>query len=340
MRLNTMRTGTVCTCFALAMLLLAICPTGCNRNGAKTQSAGESGKRYKIGFANIAEDFSFPVRVREGIERAAKSAGNIDLLLADNRMDGATAQSNVESFITRGVEGIIEFQTDEKYGRSIMALCKENKIPVIAIDIPMEGAVFFGVNNYPAGRMAGEGLGHWIEQHWGGKADELIMLELPQSGDIPAQRLRGQREGLESVIGKFPESKVEHLDSKNTFEEAHRLVTDALTKLPDAHHIAVVCINDDTALGAIGAAESAGRENDLAVVAVDAGENGRKEMRKPGTPFVGSTASFPEKYGDKIIPLMLKMLKGESVPPVNYTDHVFITPDNVEQYYPAAKDGK
>jgi ribose transport system substrate-binding protein len=319
-------------------LCLALC--SCDRGGAPTSTADKSTTRYKIGFANIAEDFSFPIRVQEGIQRGAKAAGNIDLIVADNRMDGATAQSNVESFITQGVNGIIEFQTDEKYGRSIMALCKENKIPVIAIDIPMEGAVFFGVNNYPAGHMAGEGLGHWIMQHWGGKIDELIMLELPQSGDIPAQRLRGQREGLESVIGKVPEDKVEHLDSKNTFEEAHRLMTDALTKLPDAHHIAIVCINDDTALGAIGAAESTGRKKDLAVVAVDAGENGRREMRKENTPLVGSTASFPEKYGEKIIPLMLKMLKGEAVPAVNYTDHVFITPENVEQYYPAARDGK
>ena len=52
-----------------------------------------------------------------------------------------------------------------------------------------------------------------------------MMLELPQSGPIPAERLRGEREGLESVVGKIPESKVKHLDSKNTLEEARRLVT-------------------------------------------------------------------------------------------------------------------
>ena len=50
--------------------------------------------------------------------------------------------------------------------------------------------------------------------------------------------------------------------------------------------------------------------------------------------MVGTTASFPEKYGDKIVPVMLKLLKGETVPPAVYTDHVFLTRDNVGQYYP------
>jgi ribose transport system substrate-binding protein len=229
---------------------------------------------------------------------------------------------------------VIEFQTDEQFGRAIMEKFNAEKIPVIAIDIPMQGAVFFGVDNTRAGRMAGEGLGNWIKKNWDGKVDALIMLELPQSGPVPAARLKGQRDGLELVVGKIDESKVKHLDSKNTLEEAHRLVKDALGTLPDAHHIAVVCINDDTALGSIGAAEAAGRKKDLAVVAVDGSDRGREEIRKAGTPMVGTVASFPEKYGEKIIPAMLRMLKGEQLPPVFYTDHVFLTRENIAQYYP------
>jgi ABC-type sugar transport system substrate-binding protein len=57
-------------------------------------------------------------------------------------------------------------------------------------------------------------------------------------------------------------------------------------------------------------------------------------MVKPDSPLVGSTASFPEKYGDKLIPLMLRMAKGEKVPGEVYTDHVFLTRENVAQYYP------
>ena len=332
--------------FASRMSLLglsaALLLSGCNRGTAPdstttaSNSSAPGAKRYKIGFANLTEDAPFMVRVREGIEKAAK-ANNVDLVLANNKLDGATALANADNFITQGVDGVIEFQTDENFGKSIMDKMNARKIPVIAIDIPMPGATFFGVNNPVAGQMAGKGLGDWIKRNWGGKVDALVMMELPQSGAIPAARLKGQRDGLESVTGKIPESKVKHLDSKNTLEEARKLMSDTLTTLPDAHHIAVVCINDDTAQGAIVAAAAAGRTKDIAVVAVDGSDRGREEIRKPNSPQVGSTASFPEKYGEEIVPALIKAINGEKLPPEIYTTHVFLTKENVGKYYPGDK---
>ena len=327
--------------------LLSACSSGTNSNsaatpgaspggaGASTSGGAPGGKRIKIGFANLTEDIPFAVRVREGIEEAAKKAGNVDLVVADNKLDGATALANADNFITQGVQGVIEFQTDEKFGKSIMQKFGDKKIPVIAIDIPMPGATFFGVNNPVAGQMAGKGLGEWIKKNWGGQVDALVMLELPQSGPVPAARMKGQRDGLEAVIGKIPEAKVKHLDSKNTLEEARKLMSDTLTTLPNAKKIAVVCINDDTAAGAIAAAEAANRKADIAVSGIDASERGREQIRKPGSPQIGSTASFPEKYGEKILPVLLKAVAGEKMPAQFYTTHVFITKDNVDKYYPA-----
>ena len=320
----------LCGAFALSTL------AGCNREAATpTADAGGApgAKRYKIGFANLTEDIPFAVRVREGIEKAAK-ANNVDLVIADNKLDGATALANADNFLTQGVQGVIEFQTDEKFGKSIMDKMNAKKIPVIAIDIPMEGATFFGVDNPVAGNMAGKGLGEWIKKNWDGKVDNLIMLELPQSGPVPAARMKGQRDGLESVVGKIDEAKVKHLDSKNTLEEARKLVSDTLTTLPNVKHIAIVCINDDTAQGAIVAAQAAGRSKDIAVVAIDASDRGREEIMKPNSPQIGSTASFPEKYGEKLIPAMIKAIDGEKLPAEFYTTHAFITKDNMKQYYP------
>jgi ribose transport system substrate-binding protein len=317
---------------ALACLfLLSAC------GGSTSASSGAqktTGKHYKIGFANLTEGISFTTQVRQGIEQAAKQAGNIDLVEANNNLDGATALANADNFITQQVDGVIEFQTDAKFGNVIMDKFRSHNIPVIAIDIPMPGATFFGADNYHAGFLGGQGLGQWIQKNWNGQVDALVSMELPQSGDIPAARMQGQRDGLESVVGKIPESKVKHLDSKNTLEEARKLMADVLTTLPNAHHIAVVNINDDTALGAIAAAQAAGRINDIAVAAQNATDNARTEIRKPGSRFIGSTAYFPEKYGFKIIPAMIKLINHESVPPSIYVDHVFITKDNVDKYYP------
>lgn len=291
---------------------------------------------YKIGFANLTEDIVFTQLVRESIEKAAKDAGNIELVLADNKLDGATALANADNFILQGVDGVIEFQTDEKFGNVIMDKFRKEGIPVIAIDIPMPGATFFGADNYGAGYMAGEAAAKWANENWDGQVDAILMLELPQSGPIPAARLQGQLEGvLENLSGEAPpEDMIFHLDSKNTQDEAFRVVGDTLPKIPDARHVIAVNINEGTALGTIAAFEAAGRKDDVIVVAQGADPSGQDEIAKEGSRHIGSTAYFPERYGEWIIPAMLDLLECRNVPPAIYVDHVFINKDNLCEYYP------
>jgi ribose transport system substrate-binding protein len=101
-------------------------------------------------------------------------------------------------------------------------------------------------------------------------------------------------------------------------------MTAALRQMPDVHKIAVICFNDDAALGALKAAQKLHREQDVVIVGQGADRRVRNEMRHPGCRIIGSTAYEPEKYGEKLIPLALKILRGEPVPPAVYIDHEFI----------------
>lgn len=330
----------------VATSLFGAVVVGCSSNndnsnaspsGSPAGSAGASSPaaetKYKIGFANLAENAPFFVDVRKGIEKVAKEKG-IELITADNKADGATALSNAENFITQKVDLAIEFQSDAKFGEVIMDKFNEKKIPVIAIDIPMNGAVFMGANNKQAGILAGEAIGKAAQEKWNGQIDKVIMLELPQSGEVPALRMSGQLEGLKSVIPDIKDEDIIRLDSKNTLEEAKRLITDVLTTLPNAKHIAILSINDDTALGAVAALEIAKRTNDALIVGQGADQRGREELAKENTPFVGSTGYFPEKYGEYLINAAIDMLQGKDVGKEILMEHVFIGKDNLKEYYP------
>ena len=121
------RRRTISLGFGLAFsttLALAGCnggaqPTDSTATTGASPAASSGGQRIKIGFANLTEDIPFAVRVREGIEKAAK-ANNVELVTADNKLDGAIALANADNFLTQGVQGVIEFQTDEKFGKVIM----------------------------------------------------------------------------------------------------------------------------------------------------------------------------------------------------------------------------
>lgn len=290
---------------------------------------------YKIGFANLTEDIVFTKLVREGMEKAAAEAGNVELVFADNKLDGATALANAENFIAQGVDGVVEFQTDEAFGNVIMSKFRDKGIPVVAIDIPMPGATFFGADNYLAGQLAGEGAAKWVNENWDGQVDAILLLELPQSGPVPAARMQGMLDKLqEGLANKVPDDKVFRLDSKNTQEEAFKVTSDILPSIPDAKHIVAVTINDGTGLGTVAAAEAAGRGDQIIVVGQNADPSGQEEMIKENSRYLGATAYFPEKYGFKIIPAMLDLLECRPVPPSVYVDHVFISKDNVCDYYP------
>ncbi|MEM7734695.1 MAG: sugar ABC transporter substrate-binding protein [Deinococcota bacterium] len=295
---------------------------------------------YTIGFANLTEDIVFTQLVRESIVRAAEEMGNVEIVLADNRLDGATALSNTENFLTQGVDGIIHFQTDEAFGNVIMARARSADTPVIAIDIPMPGAVFFGADNYFAGQLAGESLATWVNDNWEGSADAMLVLELPQSGPIPAARMQGMLDAFQSNVNTaLEDNQIFRLDSQNTQEESFRVVSDTLPSIPDATKIVAISINDGTGLGVIAAAEAAGRSEQVIVVGQNADPSGQEEMIKEGSRYLGATAYFPENYGDKLVPAMIDILECRPVTPAIYVDHVFISQDNLCEYYASDHEG-
>ncbi len=289
---------------------------------------------YRIGFGNMTENMLFARQVRRSIERAAKNYDNIELLIRDNNLDRQVALGNADWFVNNDVDLVIEYQIDALAGNIIMDKFNRAGIPVIAIDIPMPGATFFGADNYRAGLVAGEGLGHWIERNWNRKPDILLRLESSRVGPLAGARLQGQQDGLESVIGPLDKEQIISVESPVIVEVAETAIHDLLPKLSTEANIAIIAINDDAALGALAAFEEAGRLSQVVAVGQNADRLGRAALRRAKLPFIGSTAYAPEQYGDKLLDLALKILEGQAVPPAVYNQHFFITRENVDKYYP------
>lgn len=289
---------------------------------------------YRIGFANLDEVSAFSIDVRRGVERAAKDASNIDLIVADNQLSAEVALRAADELIERGIDLMIEYQIDVTVGSLLMNKFRQANIPVIAVDIPIIGATYFGTDNYNGGYAAGSGLGEWINTNWSGRIDMLIVLEEPRAGALPAARIQGQLDGLASRIGPIDPSHICHLDSSNTLEVSHEAMLGLLAAQPDSRHLAVLSFNDEAAVGALLAAHEAGREADVVIVGQGGDRRVREEIRRKGSRLIGSTAYMPENYGAKLIDLALKILREESIPPAVYSDNVFIHAGNIDAYYP------
>lgn len=299
---------------------------------AMAMTPPKNGKNYVIGFANLQRDIPFCALVEQGILENAKAAG-IEVSVADNRLDGATALANAESFITRNVDLVIEFQTDAAFGETIMQKMDAASIPVIAIDIPMGTATFFGVNNPRAGFMGGSYLAQAAIAEFGKDRvmqGYFINGELPQSGPIPAMRNGGQNAGFLGVLPDFPKENILSFDSKNTLDEAFAQTTNLLARIPEDAVIMGTGINDQVAAGILRAAQTAGR-TDIVVVGLGA-DMTESLVNEPD--YVAAVGSFPERYGNSLVPMSLAILAGRDLPDSVLINHVMVTKQNVCEFYP------
>ncbi len=329
--------GNVASAFVDEMREAKINLTVCGENTVRSFTAEGDRPRFTIGFANQSEALPFAVDVRRSLEQAAADHGNIDLVVTDNRLSADEALRVADKLIQRDIDLAIEYQIDYKAGNLIMNKFQEAHIPVIAVDIPMVGATFFGVDNYRAGHLAGMALGNWVQETWLGRVDCLFVLEEPRAGSLPEARIQGQLDGLQEIIGTLPAENMCFIDCGNTSAISEQGVADALRDLPDARHIGIVSFNDEAALGALQAARKAGRESHVAIVGQGADRLVRREIRDSQSRLIGSTAYRPEQYGARLMTLALKLLRGESVAPAEYIDHVFIDAANIDRFYPLAE---
>jgi ribose transport system substrate-binding protein len=299
---------------------------------ASAAHAPNNGKNLVIGFANLQRDVSFCLKVENGILDNAKAAG-VEMQVADNHLDGATALANAQSFLQRQVDYVIEFQTDANFGATIMQNMNDAKTKVVAIDIPMPGATFFGANNPRSGFMGGAYLGQAAVAKFGAdkvKTGYFVVGELPQSGAIPAMRTGGQVAGFDAAVPGFPADHIIKIDTKNTLEESFTQMNNVIGRIPEGAPILVTAINDQAATGMMRAVKQAGREADLMVVGMGADEI-QTMVDEPS--FVASVGYFPERYGNYLIPLALMELAGKDVPDTVLVNHVMVTKDNVCKYY-------
>lgn len=301
-------------------------------DACQTETPAE--EQLTVGYAGLSGEFPFVQDVNNGLQRVADCL-NVELIITDNEYDPQVALTNADTLVTRGVDVAIEFQTDVGVAPAICNKFDAAGIPVIAIDIPHEPcATFFGANNLEAGKIGGRNLGRVAQERWGGDVDALVLLELPQSGELPQQRMEGAALGVQEVLPNLTDDKIIRVDGKGALDPSRTVFADVLTRLSDADHILVSAINDPSAVGALRAAEAAGRADDVLIAGQNATIEARTEICRDNPAFIGSVAYFPDRYGDYLIPLAIRLAGGEEPPDEVLIDHLWIDRANIEEYYP------
>jgi len=287
----------------------------------------------KVGYISLGESIPFVKLVSDNIKAEADKAG-VEIAFCDSEIDAAKALACAQNLKVQGVQAVLNFQLFEDSSPEVCAAY--GGLPTIAIDIhqaPCEVA-FMGADNTVAGEISGKFVGDTLKTENDCKYTAVVTLDTKGAGKTTEARVNGMIAGFEEACGKIPADKFKSLDVGGTTDLAVTKFGDQLSAIKPGGTIVVLSLNDDMSLGAFAAARTAGREAELRLAGQGADPTSWKDIAC-NPQWLADTAYFPERYGEILIPAVVKLLNGETVEKNLFTKHEVVTKDNVRTLYPA-----
>lgn len=322
-------------CVLFAALAASVMLAGCKKNvGTPEDNAVQEEKTedeeeetdefdgYTFGYSCIDMGNPYFDTLKKSIETSLDDE-EYQLISKDPGSDAELQNQQIMEMIDEGVDAVFLCPVDwEKITPALEAL-DEADIPVINIDTQVKETnlvdAYVGSDNKGAGALCGKDL---VKQRpEGGK---IVILECPSMNSIN-ERITG----FEGAIANSGFEVLARADVKGQKELAQEEMKKILADNPKID--AVMCGNDQIALGAAAAVEEAKR-TDILVYGVDGSPGMKSELAKPGTPMAGTGAQSPINIGKKAVETGIAILEDKDYEEETYEDTFFINKENVEMY--------
>jgi ribose transport system substrate-binding protein len=212
-------------------------------------------------------------------------------------------------------------------------------VPVLAVNHPVPGAPLYTIDNATAGRVAAEALVDFAARSWPGQA--LVAVVIGRASAV-ADRVPERVQAIaETFRQRLPAARLTTLDTHGNPAQVATLLGTFLAGQP-SRKVLIAATDDGTALAAKSAVVAAGRLRDAVIVShgldrsIHGGINDRKEIDPANRSSIvlGSVAFFLDRLGYDVLPLAMRVLKGEAVPARTAVPHKLVTAASVFMEYP------
>jgi ribose transport system substrate-binding protein len=273
-----------------------------------------------IGVSLLTRSHVFYNKIEEALVARAQELG-YELDIADANRDSNTQMSQVQDFITKGVDAVILCPTSSSGIKSSIDLCKEAGIPVFTMDIAAEEgevACHVGTDNYEGGKLAAEYTAKNILENESGKVAIVTYSEV--------ESCVNREQGFVDVMETYPNIEVVDIqNSSGDSEKSANVTQDMLLKYADLD--VIFGVGDPFAMGALSAIKSANR--DVKIIGFDGNPEGIAEILK-GDLWIADVAQDPAAIGITTLNMVKDYLAGNDVPPIQMIAPQIIDITNAE----------
>jgi ABC-type sugar transport system substrate-binding protein len=303
-------------------------------------------RRYRVAFANLDETPGVTLEglgftgaeVRRSFELAARTLP-VDMVYFDNAGDPERAVANAEAAIAARADLLIEYCADAAANAEIARRLNAAGVRALALVDPLPGAPLYGPDNRAAGRIAGRALAAFARETW---PDEqvlgVLIGDLADPDPAISDRVQSISEGAHDSL---PTLNFAPLDTGGHSVRADALLAKFL-QTQRGQKLLIATLDDLAAVYAKNAIEMNRRQSDCIIVSqgldrnIHGGASEKKEIdpNNRGSVVFGSVAYYMDRYGYDVLPLAMRLLAGETLPPRTMTHHILVTAANVFREYP------
>lgn len=305
-----------CLRFFVIGMVLAGLLAGCKKS--ENKAATPSKPKVALVMKSLANEF-FSTMAEGAKKHQAANAAAYDLIVngIKNETDLAEQVNLVEQMIARQVNAIVIAPADSKALVTVLKRAKEAGILVVNIDNKLDADVlqqaglsvpFVGPDNREGARKVGDALARQLQPN-----DKVAIIEgIPTAFNGQQRRL-----GFEDAM-KTAQMNIVTVQSGNwEMEKANNVAAAILNAQPDLK--AILCANDNMALGAVAAVQAAGKTGKVKIIGFDNIGAIRPMLAD------GRVVATADQHADQLavfgIAAALKILKGEA-PPADQTTAV------------------
>jgi len=322
------QTRALALCLSLLMLLLS----GCAGGGSGSSGGSEGSGGYQIGFVNLADTDVFCM-ARETALTAVLEGTDFQVSYTDGNNDNQKQIDQANAFLSKNVDVLILIPANSEAIVPAIEAANSKGTPVICLGIPASSGdyTYIGSDDFEAGHMQGEYMASVLKEN----ANVLYC-----AGTAGLQNAADRREGFNAALAEAGRSDITILadqDGDYVKDEAMRICDAWIqtygTGSGAVGFDAIVCANDQMALGCMESLRGAGILTTAGEVLISGVDGTDEAIAAVSEGYMAQTVlQDAPGQAEAVYGAVQKMVAGEKVENRIIVPFQSITADNVANY--------
>lgn len=302
-------------------------PAEAESSGSEATEEPAAGGDYLVGFANNSDTYNYCAKFRAYLKEEVEAKG-IEIMVTDAGGDTNVQNGQIDDFIVQNANAVSAISNDLDGSVPALEAAKTAGIPYISFLTSVtggddyDGYIYIGSPNYDAGKAQGEYLCEVLPEN----AQILYFTGAPND-----QQYIDRKQGLTEALAARDDIEIlDEYNVENAKDKGMSTTEDCLMSYDKFD--AIVCQNDDSALGVVEALKGANKLSEVLVLGIDGSDDALASIKNGEMAMTAfQDARAQAQAGADVFEQLMNGTSPADIEDV-YVPFKIVSADNVDEY--------